>query len=122
MSKQSNSKGNITSHVLDLSRGKPVSNLQANLYKREDNDSDKWLLIGKDVSNEDGRMTQLSRNEAIETGIYKISFQSGIYFEQLKLETFYPEISIIFNITDPNQHYHVPLLLNQFGFSTYRGS
>ena len=124
MSKQQQPKAKITSHILDLSRGKPASNIYAKLYKRDEINKEEWQLIGNDVSNEDGRITQLLKNESmsIEVGVYKIIFESGLYYKQQSLDTFYPEISIVFNIANPIQHYHVPLLLNQFGFSTYRGS
>ena len=115
----SSNKGYITTHVIDLAHGKPASNIQANLYRRVEN---KWEFIGKDVSNEDGRMTKFLQNNVLHNGNHKIVFESGAYYKHRNLDTFYPEISIIFNIIDSNQHFHIPLLLNQYGFSTYRGS
>ena len=112
----------ITSHILDLSRGKPASGVEASLYQK-DSSSQEWKLIGKDVSNQDGRLTQLLEiYYPLQSGVYKIVFESGSYYKKQNLETFYPQIGILFNIDDSKQHYHVPLLLNQFGFSTYRGS
>jgi hydroxyisourate hydrolase len=112
-------KGYITTHVIDLAHGKPALNMQANLYRRVEN---KWQFLGKDFSNEDGRMTKFLQNDSLQNGNYKMVFESGAYYKHHNLDTFYPEISIIFNITDSNQNYHIPLLLNQYGFSTYRGS
>jgi 5-hydroxyisourate hydrolase len=113
--------GKISSHILDLSKGKPAPNIEAQLFKKHKN-KDKWYFVGKDITNQDGRMDKFLNNTAFENGIYKMVFESGNYYKKQKLETFFPEITILFKISDSNQKYHIPLLLNQYGYSTYRGS
>lgn len=112
----------ITSHILDLSIGKPAINVETTLYKKELNNE--WIYVGKDISNNDGRMNNLLNGFKLEKGIYKMIFESGKYFKEERgsLDTFYPQITIEFEVKDPLQKYHIPLLLNQFGYSTYRGS
>jgi 5-hydroxyisourate hydrolase len=111
--------GTITSHILDLALGTPASNIEAKLYKK---DKTEWHVVGNDISNQDGRMSQFLQNKNLENGLYKIVFESGAYYKQKNMETFYPQIDIIFNISDCTKKYHVPLLLNQYGYSTYKGS
>lgn len=111
---------NISSHVLDLTDGRPAAGVKAVLYFKEDND---WKTVGTDVTNKDGRMTNLLNGNRLAIGEYKLKFLVEEYFRQQKrAETFYPEVEIKFKIKDASQKYHVPLLLNQYGYSTYRGS
>ena len=111
----------ITSHILDLGSGKPAVNVEATLYKK-DTSTNEWLLVGKDVTNQDGRMSKLLNDAQLEIATYKVIFESGKYYLTQNLRTFYPQITIEFEIFDNMQKYHVPLLLNQYGYSTYRGS
>jgi 5-hydroxyisourate hydrolase len=112
----------ITSHVLDTSRGRPAEGINVHLeMNRGDAASPKWALIGTGTTNADGRVPGLS-SDTIEPGHYRITFQVADYFSALGADSFYPVVRIEFEIKDADQHYHVPLLLNPFGYSTYRGS
>src|ERR1043166_1483037 len=108
----------ITTHVLDTSRGRPAEGVPATL---EIEGAGGWKLIGKGVTNADGRITDLVSKEAeLNAGVYRLIFDTEKYFAHLQVKAFYPLVTIIFRIEDPLQHYHVPLLLNPFGYSTYR--
>jgi 5-hydroxyisourate hydrolase len=109
----------ITTHVLDISRGRPASGVAVRL-ERETADG-AWEQIGKGVTDADGRARDLM-SEGLSEGIYRLTFATGPYFAAQAIETFYREVMIVFKISDPAQHYHVPLLLSPFGYSTYRGS
>jgi 5-hydroxyisourate hydrolase len=111
----------ISSHVLDLNSGKPSEGIKAELFIYQP-DSKEWLPVGNGVTNKDGRIQNMLNEKAVQKGLYKIVFFTGEYFEKKGLDAFYPEIDVKFQIKDPTQKYHIPLLLNQFGFSTYRGS
>ncbi|HQY21684.1 MAG TPA: hydroxyisourate hydrolase [Ignavibacteria bacterium] len=109
----------ITTHVLDTSLGRPGKNIKVELFQKNENE---WKLTAEGITNDDGRCTDLlEKSNVPEYGIYKIKFYSGDYFNSSDTKTFYPYIEITFQISD-DEHYHVPLLLNPFGYSTYRGS
>lgn len=108
----------ITTHILDTTRGKPAEAVSIVLYHQQR----EWIEIARGMTNADGRIGDLLPNETIlPTGTYKLHFETGAYFEQLGVASFYPFVEITFAITT-GEHYHVPLLLNPFGYSTYRGS
>jgi len=110
----------ITTHVLDTSRGKPASGVPVLLEIRAD---DGWREIGRAETDADGRARQLLPSDSpLTAGTWRLTFDVGKYFESQGVESFYPEASIVFIIRDPGQHYHVPLLLSPYGYSTYRGS
>lgn len=113
----------ITSHVLDTSRGKPAEGITIVLEKKNQQ-TNTWEKLGQDVTNSDGRIKELmAQNTAFEAGIYQVTFYTQEYFERQNIQQFfYPYVTIPFVVQDPQQHYHVPLLLNPFGYSTYRGS
>ena len=98
----------ITTHVLDTSRGKPAASLRIVLRRGDD-----VLFDGK--TDDDGRARLLDRAEP---GVYALTFDTGAY----NPDGFFPTVTIEFRIVNPDQHYHVPLLLSPFGYSTYRGS
>jgi len=100
----------ITTHVLDTAKGKPAANLRITLQR-----GDELLFDG--LTDADGRARVLTP-ESTEPGVYRITFDTGAY----NADGFFPEAVIIFRIVDASQHYHVPLLLSPFGYSTYRGS
>jgi 5-hydroxyisourate hydrolase len=109
----------ITSHVLNLGNGLPVAGLKAKIMKYCDDD---WTLLGEAVTDDDGRIDSWLNNVSIEQGEYRVIFETSDYFSSHKLKCFYPEVSIHFVIEDSREHFHIPLLLNQYGYSTYRGS
>ena len=108
----------ITSHVLDTSLGKPAAAISITLERANGQD---WTAIGQGVTDDDGRVANLAGETAM-AGEYRITFEVANYFAMQSMNAFYPRVRIEFSIADPNQHYHVPLLLNPFGYSTYRGS
>ena len=111
----------ITTHVLDTSRGRPAGGVVVRL--EVEGAARSWRQIAKGATDEDGRATNLLPNGfALQTGTYRLIFETGPYFAAQGTETFYREVVIVFTVSDREQHYHVPLLLSPFGYSTYRGS
>jgi hydroxyisourate hydrolase len=109
----------ITTHILDTSLGKPAQGVQINLEKLQ---NESWKLLGSGTTNSDGRVLDLiDKDILLDPGQYRMVFKTADYFQSLNIKTFYPEVQIIFETFD-TEHYHVPLLLNPFGYSTYRGS
>jgi 5-hydroxyisourate hydrolase len=109
----------ITTHILDTTLGKPAAGITITLYRGQ---NDEWTEVTRGQTNNDGRITDLLKtDETLQTGIYKLRFETKDYFDTTGTPTFYPYIEIIFDIQSA-AHYHVPLLLNPFGYSTYRGS
>ncbi len=110
----------ITTHVLDTSQGRPAAGIAVVLYQAQ---ADEWRRIGAGITDSDGRVADLPGHEnVLPAGNYKIRFDTASYFTRLNLAAFYPCIEIVFQIQGDGQHYHVPLLLNPFGYATYRGS
>lgn len=109
----------ITTHILDTAQGRPAAGITIILYAGE---NDQWQEMARGKTNTDGRVTNLLDKETIlQNGIYKLRFETKDYFDKNSIPTFYPYVEIVFDIQS-NQHYHVPLLLNPFGYTTYRGS
>lgn len=109
----------ITTHVLDTSEGKPAAGIKIVLFHSENNN---WKEVTAGVTNNDGRISDLLKdNKKLTKGIYKLIFETGLYFRQKKLSSLYPYVEIVFEISD-EEHYHIPLLLSPFGYTTYRGS
>jgi 5-hydroxyisourate hydrolase len=78
--------------------------------------------IGRGQTNSDGRVSNLLSDEAFHEGVYAIFFDTRVYFESTGRQSFYPEVTIVFEVKAKDEHYHVPLLLSPYGYSTYRGS
>lgn len=100
----------ISTHVLDTAAGKPAAGIAVHLLLD-------GAEIGSAVTDQNGRCAALFSG-VLQTGLYRIVFDVATYFP----DGFYPEISISFQVKEANSHYHVPLLLSPFGFTTYRGS
>jgi 5-hydroxyisourate hydrolase len=110
----------ITTHILDISRGRPAVGIEVSLQIRS---GDAWTELGKGLTDANGRCaTLLAETVAIESGTYRLLFNIAPYYEPQHTETFFGEIPIVFEIRHPEAHYHVPLLISPFGYSTYRGS
>jgi 5-hydroxyisourate hydrolase len=110
----------ITTHVLDTARGQPASGVPITL---EFKTAGSWKLIGEAKTDADGRAGKLvSQSVKLHRGTYRIRFDTAAYFSAQGTESFYREVTVVFLVKDPRQHYHVPLLLSPFGYSTYRGS
>jgi len=109
----------ITTHVLDTSAGRPGSGISVQLMQ---NISNEWKAIAQGITNAEGRVSDLlPAGKNLSTGDYKMVFETGMYYSAQNIKTFYPAVEILFTIFD-DSHYHVPLLMNPFGYSTYRGS
>jgi len=110
----------ITTHILDLQRGKPAMDVAVRLFAVSD---ESVALLAESLSNTDGRVTDLLSPGKIEPGTYRLSFATKAYFESVgQEEIFYPSVNVDFVVSESRAHYHVPLLLSPFGYSTYRGS
>ena len=111
----------ITTHILDVSAGVPARGVPVMLWQQLENST--WKVIGKGATDDDGRLRDLLDSDAgLQTGNYRLTFDTGAYFQKQQIEGFYPQVTVAFTVRDTTQHYHVPLLLSPFGFSTYRGS
>ncbi len=112
-------KSPITTHILDTSLGRPAAGVAVRLEQRV---ADAAKLIAEGVTNEDGRIADWMGEQTLSEGVYRITFEIDAYFAKHGTESFYPSASIDFRVRNTSEHYHVPLLLNPFGYSTYRGS
>ncbi|MFD5864538.1 hydroxyisourate hydrolase [Agromyces sp. NPDC127015] len=120
----------ITTHVLDAVRGRPAAGVPVELYRRSGDGSgggsasggaDGWSLVASAVTDDDGRAKQLGP-ETVPGGEYRLRFDTGAYFASTRTEAFYPEVLLTFLVAEEGRHYHVPILLSPFAYSTYRGS
>ncbi|MEO6201222.1 MAG: hydroxyisourate hydrolase [Cryobacterium sp.] len=105
----------ITTHILDAAFGRPADDVAVVLTGAD------GVEIATGQTDADGRVKDLGP-ERLEPGAYRLSFASGEYFARTDRDTFFPVVSIDFSVTDSEQHYHVPLLISPFAYSTYRGS
>ena len=104
----------ITTHVLDTSKGRPAQGVEVTLSILRD----EWEIVGHGVTDADGQLRTLTDRIELEEAVYRLTFSTADY----NPGGFFPEVSIVFVVDNPTQHYHVPLLLSPFGYSTYRGS
>lgn len=109
----------ITTHILDTSSGRPAAGVQVRLETR---DGEGWRQLGSGRTDDDGRAKDLLGEGRLERGTFRLTFATGDYFRSRGVEGFHPEIAIVFQVTDPGEHHHVPLLVSPFGYTTYRGS
>jgi 5-hydroxyisourate hydrolase len=108
----------VSTHILDTTRGRPAGGVRVTLEAKGESG---WTAVGSGTTDADGRVKALLV-ESPAPGTYRITFHVGAYFEGQSVRAFYPEVSITFLVAEGGQHFHVPLLLNPFGFTTYRGS
>jgi 5-hydroxyisourate hydrolase len=109
----------ISTHVLDLSRGRPGSGVDATLEFRT---ATGWEVQGIGATDDDGRIDNLLAEDALTRGTYRVTFDTRTFFRLKGQESFYPQVMIVFEVDRTEEHYHIPLLLNAFGYTTYRGS
>lgn len=111
---------NISTHILDTMKGLPAPGVAVTLEAR---DGDGYRAVSSQETNDDGRVAGFFVDgEALTAGVYRLTFATGEYFTRLGVEAFYPEVQLTFEVHDGARHHHVPLLLNPYGFTTYRGS
>lgn len=110
----------LSVHILDLQTGQPTAGVTVTLEQKSD---DGWRQLASGVTNAQGRIAEMyPADQAMQAGDYRIVFKTGEHYARLKQETFFPEIPVQFHVEKNGQHYHIPLLLSPFGFSTYRGN
>jgi 5-hydroxyisourate hydrolase len=111
-------RSHITSHVLDAATGTPAAGVPVTLSQLSDVG---WQVLAEAVTDADGRVSQFGP-ESVPVGRYRVTFDTQTYFASLGRDAFYPEVQVVFELAEVNAHYHVPLLLSPFAYSTYRGS
>jgi 5-hydroxyisourate hydrolase len=110
----------ITTHVLDTAAGRPAAGVPVALQARQ---GDGWEQVGAGVTGPDGRLSGLVPDgTTLRAGVHRLLFDTGAYFARHGAAGFYPEVGVVFEVADPADHYHVPLLLAPWGYTTYRGS
>ena len=110
----------ISTHILDTARGQPAREVPVSLARY---DGAEWRSLNSDTTDADGRCRQLLPLEVkLELGLYRVRFETAVYFGAQRVSGLYPYVEIVFEVRDSEQHYHIPLLLTANGFTTYRGS
>lgn len=112
----------VTTHVLDAALGRPAVGVSVSLEQRTGNAGNaSWTPVANGTTNDDGRVPDFGPDQ-LGAGVYRVVFDTGGYFSRTGQKGFYPEVTIAFELSDEDAHYHVPLLLSPFAYSTYRGS
>ncbi|HEY7290670.1 MAG TPA: hydroxyisourate hydrolase [Vicinamibacterales bacterium] len=110
----------ITTHVLDIARGTPAAGIDVILEMRGTHD---WVPVARGTTDANGRLASLTEGRAIDPGTYQLVFDLGDYHRsQGVVEPFFPEANVTFTVRDGSEHYHIPLVVSPFGYSTYRGT
>lgn len=109
----------VTTHVLDTALGRPAAGVPVTLEARAADDT--WVLVARGTTNDDGRIGDLGPS-VLTAGTHRITFDTAAYFAAIHQRGFFPEVTVTFELTDTASHYHVPLLLSPYSYSTYRGS
>jgi len=107
----------LSTHVLDASTGRPACKLPVSLDRRS---GDSWVRVGNGMTDDDGRCQSMAP-DGLRPGVWRLTFDTASYFTATGVRGFYPEVSVVFEVTEPG-HHHIPLLLSPFAYSTYRGS
>ena len=110
----------LSSHILDVSKGMPASGVTIQLEKYS-NQTKMWTVVDKKVTDKNGRVGDFLSSENSNLGIYKLTYFTSPYFKSMNTESFYPWVEVVFEITNKD-HYHVPITLSAYGYSTYRGN
>ncbi|HEY0248122.1 MAG TPA: 2-oxo-4-hydroxy-4-carboxy-5-ureidoimidazoline decarboxylase [Gryllotalpicola sp.] len=111
-------RSHITTHVLDTARGRPASHMPVRLDAFSE---EVWHELGRGITDDDGRIAQLGPDQ-VPAGRYRVVFDTAAYFATQDAISFFPEVSVMFDIWSTEEHFHIPLLLSPFGYSTYRGA
>jgi 5-hydroxyisourate hydrolase len=110
----------LTTHVLDTALGRPAAGLRITLERLDDTGA--WQPVSEGLTNDDGRLRDLLPPNGLEARTYRLTFHTAPYFARLQQPSFYPSVPVVFAVSAPTEHHHVPLLISPFGYSTYRGS
>lgn len=113
----------LSTHILDTHLGRPAANVEIKLFAwTDDVTGGHWEHIGSGRTDAEGRCRTLLGERPLQAIDYKLRFMTAVYFYDLKIETLYPDVEIVFAVRHPEQHYHIPLLISANGYTTYRGS
>jgi 5-hydroxyisourate hydrolase len=107
----------ITTHVLDTAAGKPASDISVVLSVHREGS---WIRVASGHTDAQGRLTKWPTEIAIERGVYRLTFDIATYHRDI--QSFFPEVQVIFKVREDGEHVHVPLLISPFGYTTYRGT
>jgi 5-hydroxyisourate hydrolase len=111
----------VSTHVLDVAQGKPAASVPVRLERREHNGQ--WDPVGSGTTDADGRCPQLlPDDDALRPGLYRLAFDTASYHHSQRVEGLYPIVEITFQAREGDSHFHIPLLLSPFSYTTYRGS
>lgn len=110
----------VSTHVLDLMSGRPANDVPVRLERQEAPEN--WRLLSSACTDQDGRCRQLLPEGEMPAGLYRLSFDTASYFGAQKIEALYPVVAITFQVREGESQFHIPLLLNANGYTTYRGS
>jgi 5-hydroxyisourate hydrolase len=111
----------ISTHVLDTALGKPAIGVPVRLERREK--SGNWMLLASARTDQDGRCSQLLPDDnALSAGLFRLAFDTEIYFAATRIAALYPLVEVTFQVRDGETHFHIPLLLSPNGYTTYRGT
>jgi 5-hydroxyisourate hydrolase len=110
----------ISTHILDTALGRPATGVPVVLDRMVDGE---WSAVNATITDADGRCKHLlPAAEQLQSGVYRVHFETSAYYKQHQLTGLYPYVEIVFLVSDGEQHYHIPLLLTANGYTTYRGS
>ncbi|MBK0098872.1 hydroxyisourate hydrolase [Erwinia sp. S63] len=113
-------KNPLSVHVLNLQTGVPTAGIEVELDRKQ---GEEWIRLSQGTTDGQGRITALyPSDQKAQTGVYRVIFKTGDFYKKNAQPTFFPEIPVMFSVTSTDQHYHIPLLLSQYGYSTYRGN
>ena len=110
----------VSTHILDLARGKPAGDVPVRLEKQDSPGN--WQLLTSARTDHDGRCAQLLPDDDLPPGLYRLAFDTESYFGALKIVSLYPVVEVTFRVRDEDSQFHIPLLLSANGYTTYRGS
>jgi 5-hydroxyisourate hydrolase len=110
----------LSTHVLDAALGRPAAGVGVRLDRREDGGN--WTEVAAGRTGPDGRLSGWLPDGEPAAGVHRLVFDTGGYFAARDLQAFYPEVTITFEVSCPAEHYHLPVLLSPYAYSTYRGS
>lgn len=113
----------LSTHILDINSGQPASNVKVELYNLDQNRQ--WVKISEKFTKKNGRIAYFLPYEKTENrsfGVYKLKFYTKDYYISHKVDSFYPFVEVSFELLKDQKHYHIPITLSPFGYSTYRGS